>query len=73
MQLTLHATRRTPQGASRLAQAMSAWSVKPGMLHPSIVGMRGSMALRTTAMHGMSSSPPPGPRPDNIEEKNRIR
>ena len=28
MQLTLHAPRRTPQGASRLVQAMSAWSVK---------------------------------------------
>ena len=27
MQLTLHATRRTPHGASRLVQAMSAWSV----------------------------------------------
>ena len=28
MQLTLHATRRTPYGASRLVQAVSAWSVK---------------------------------------------
>ena len=28
MQLTLHATRRTPQGASRLVQAISAWSVR---------------------------------------------
>ena len=28
MQLTLHATRPTPHGASRLVQAMSAWSVK---------------------------------------------
>ena len=28
MQLTLHATRRTTHGASRLVQAMSAWSVK---------------------------------------------
>ena len=28
MQLTLHATRRTPHGASRLVLAMSAWSVK---------------------------------------------
>ena len=27
IQLTLHATRPTPQGASRLVQAMSAWSV----------------------------------------------
>ena len=28
MQLTLHVTRRTPHGASRLVRAMSAWSVK---------------------------------------------
>ena len=28
MQLTVHATRRTPHGASRLVPAMSAWSVK---------------------------------------------
>ena len=28
MQLTLHAARRTPHGASRLVQAMSTWSVK---------------------------------------------
>ena len=28
MQLTLHATRRTPHGDSRLVPAMSAWSVK---------------------------------------------
>ena len=28
MQLTLHATRRTPQGASRLVRAMCAWAVK---------------------------------------------
>ena len=28
MQLTLHATRRTPHGASRLVRAMSAWLVK---------------------------------------------
>ena len=28
MQFALHATRRTPHGASRLVQAMSAWLVK---------------------------------------------
>ena len=28
VQLTLHATRRTPHGVSRLVQAMSVWSVK---------------------------------------------
>ena len=30
MQLTLHATRSTPHGASRLVQAMSAWSAETG-------------------------------------------
>ena len=30
MQLNLHATRRTPHGASRLVQAVSSWSVKTG-------------------------------------------
>ena len=30
MQLTLHTTRSTPHGASRLVYAMSAWSVKTG-------------------------------------------
>ena len=34
MQLTLHATRPTPHGASRLVLAMSAWSVKPDVLRP---------------------------------------
>ena len=43
MQLTLHATRPTPHGASRLVQATCAWSVKPGALDPGIVGMRGSI------------------------------
>ena len=28
MQFTLHATRRTPHGASRMVQAMSSWLVK---------------------------------------------
>ena len=47
MELTLHATRRTPHGASRLVLAMSAWSVKTRhMLRPGIVGMRGSIVIR---------------------------
>ena len=52
MQFTLHATRRTPHGASRMVQAMSAWSTqclpgwrKPDVLHPGIVGMRGSTVI----------------------------
>ena len=45
MQFTLHASRRTPHGASRLVQAMSAWLVKLDVLRPGIVGMRGSIVI----------------------------
>ena len=62
VQLTLHATRRTPYGASRLVHAVSAWSVKPDVLCLGIVGMRGSnrvlyTLLYHTVMHEMSTSP----------------
>ena len=43
MQLTPHATRRTPHGASRLVSAMYAWS---DVLRPGIAGVRGSMVIR---------------------------
>ena len=54
MQLTHHATRQTHNGASRLVQAMPAWSVKPDMLRRDIVGVRGSNTYghTTTVMHG---------------------
>ena len=57
MQLTLHATRRTPHGASRLVQAMSAWLVKIRRAPSGIVGMRGfnSYGHTTTVMHEMST------------------
>ena len=47
MQVTLHATRRTPHGASRLVQAMVAWSMKTRRT-PSrrCIGIRGSMVIR---------------------------
>ena len=46
-QLALHATRRTPHGASRLVQALFAWLVKkPDVLRPGIEGMRGSRVMR---------------------------
>ena len=59
MQFTLHATRRTPHGASRLVQAMSVWLVKSRRA-PS----RHSRDARvyghtTTAMHKLSTPPPP--------------
>ena len=61
MQFTFHATRRTPHGASRLEQAMSAWLVKTRRA-PS----RHSRDARvyghtTTAMHKLSTPLPPPP------------
>ena len=70
MYLTLHATRRKPQGASRLVEAMSARSVKTrrASYHTDMVGMRGAnsygsaMVLLTTAMHDtMTIISPPSP------------
>ena len=62
MQFTLRTTGRTPDGASRLVQAMSAWLVKPNVLRPGRVGMRGFMVITTMAMHKLST--PPAPPPD---------
>ena len=62
MQLTLHATRRTPHGASRLVQAMSAWSVKTRHApcrHCGVVGMRGSMVMRPRPCMNIEYAPPP--------------
>jgi len=58
MQLTLHATRRTPHGPSRLVQAMSAWSVKTRRA-PSR-RCRGARVYghMTTAMYDMSTPQP---------------
>ena len=61
MQLTLHATRRTSHGASRLVQTMSAWLVKTRRA-PS----RHSRDARvyghtTTAVHKLSTPPSPPP------------
>ena len=45
-------------GASRLVLAMSTYSVKPDMLRPGIVGMRGSMVIRLRPCMIMSTPPP---------------
>ena len=59
MQLTLHATRPTPHGASCLVQATSSWSVKTrDVFRPGIVGMREYMAIRLRPCM-ISSTPPP--------------
>ena len=59
MQLTLHATRGTPHGASRFVLAMYAWSVKPDVLRPGIVGIRGSMVTRLRPWMIMITAPHP--------------
>ena len=59
--LTLHATRPTPPGDSRLAQPMSAWSVKTRRA-PSR-HCRGARVYghTTTTMHDNEYTPPPSP------------
>ena len=60
MQFILHATRRTPHGASISVQAMSAWLVKTRR-GPSQHGRDARVyGLSTTAMHKLST-PPPSP------------
>ena len=61
MQFTLHATRRTPHGASRLVQAMSAWLVNTRRAP--------SRHSRDARVHGHTTTPvhklrtPPSPPP----------
>ena len=59
--VTLHATRRTPHGTSRFLRAMSAWLVKTRRA-PSRHCRNARVYRHTpTAMHEMSSPPPPPP------------
>ena len=59
MQFTLHATRQTHHGASRLVQTMSAWLVKTRRA-PSRRGRDARVYTHTTtAMHKLSTPPPP--------------
>ena len=57
MQLTLHATRRTPHGASGLAQAMSAWSAESRPAPSRRCRDARVYIHSTTAMHDMSTPP----------------
>ena len=63
MQITLHGTRRTPHGASRLVQAMSAWLVKAR--HAPSRHCRDARVIPLwsydTAMHEYRVHPPPPP------------
>ena len=57
-QLTLHATRRTPHGASHLVQATSTWSVKTRRALSRHCRDARVYGHTTTAMHDMSTPPP---------------
>ena len=55
MQLTLHATRRTPHGASRLVHAMSVLAVKTRRAPSRHWRNARVYGLKTTALHEMST------------------
>ena len=61
MQLTLYATRPTPQGASRLVQAMSAGSVKTRRAPSRYCRYARVYGHTTTVMHNIAYTPPPQP------------
>ena len=63
MKLTLHATRRTPQGASRLVLAMCAWSVKTRRAPARHCRGARVSGHTTTAMHDNEYTPPSPPSP----------
>ena len=58
MQLTLHATRRIPHGASRLVLAMSAWSVETRRAPSRHCRVARVYDHTTTAMHDDEYTPP---------------
>ena len=58
MRLALHATRPSPHGASRLVQAMSAWSVKTRRVSPRHCRYARFYGHTTAAMHDMSTPSP---------------
>ena len=59
MQRTLHATHPTPHGASCLVQAMPAWSMNTQRAPPRYSRDARVYGHATTAMHVMSTPPPP--------------
>ena len=65
MQFTLHATRGTPHGASRLVQKMSAWLAKTRRAPPRLSRDARVYGHTTTAMHKLSTPPPPLESSDN--------
>ena len=69
MQLTLHATRRTPHGVSSLAQALSALSVKTRRAPSRHCREARVYGHATTAMHELSRLPPP--RHTAVQQQNQ--
>ena len=63
LQLSLHATRPTPHGASRLEQAMSPWSVKTGRAASRHSGDGRVYGHTTTVMHDGERTPPSAAAP----------
>ena len=61
MQLTLLATRRTPRGASRLVQAMTAWSVRTRRAPSRHFRDARVHGHTTTALYVVEYTPPPDP------------
>ena len=61
MQFILHSTRRTPDGASRLVQAMPAWLVKTRRAPSQHSRDARVYGHTTTVMHKLSTLPPPPP------------
>ena len=59
MQFTLHATRRTPHGASHLVQAMSAWLGKTRRAPSRHIRDARVYFDKTMVMHKLSTPPPP--------------
>ena len=69
MQLTLHATRRKPHGASRLVQAMSAWSVETRRAPSRRCGDARVDGHTTTAVRDIEFTPLPLDGSDRFQVK----
>ena len=69
MQLTLHATRPTSHGASRVVLAMSAWSVKTRRAPSRHCKDARVYGHTTTAMHDNEYAPPPPRRPGRFSAR----
>ena len=71
MQLTLHATRRTPHGVARLVLAMSAWSVKTRRAPSRHCRDARVYGHATTAMHHNEYPHPPASLPKKLNVSDR--